>query len=404
MNRKCLMLFVIIVSIFQSGCWNRIELNEIGAIMGTAIDLEEEEWVTSYQIVIPQSIATQAGGGGGGSQTPVTVFSTKGKSLLEAIQRISLESSRTPFFAHNRVLVISEKVAKEKGVTEIVDFYLRDGQSRETMVVVLSKGRARDILEALTPQEKIPAHAIEEIFRRTETQMSIARRIRLIDFVSMLVNPQASAVVPEIRVSGNPEKQSSLDALKETSQKGVIKIGDIGIFKKDKLAGWLKQEEAIGMAWLTDHVQNAVITFACSGKEEAGKMSTFLVERSSTNLTPVITNGRITMTAEIESEGILNETSCSLDLSKPENIKKVEKQLEKKVREDILRTWAQAKKMEADILGFGEEIHKEYPKQWKKLQQEWGKQLTDVELRLKIEVSVRRTGMINKPFSSIMEK
>lgn len=76
----------------------------------------------------------------------------------------------------------------------------------------------------------------------------------------------------------------------------------------------------MGMAWLTDHVPNAVISFSCSGKEQAGKMSTFIVKRSSTNLTSVIKNGRITMTAEIESEGILNETSCSFDLSKPEKL------------------------------------------------------------------------------------
>lgn len=126
--------------------------------------------MTSYQIVIPQSISTQAGGGGGGSESPVTVFSTKGKTLLEAIQRISLESSRALFFAHNRVLIISEKVAKEKGISGIMDFYLRDGESRETMVVVLSKGPARDILETLTPQEKIPAHALIEYFSRRKTK------------------------------------------------------------------------------------------------------------------------------------------------------------------------------------------------------------------------------------------
>lgn len=65
--------------------------------------------------------------------------------------------------------------------------------------------------------------------------MSIARRIRLIDFVSVLVTPHSSAIVPEIRVSGNPVKQSSLDALKETSQKGVIKIETSGYLKRISL-------------------------------------------------------------------------------------------------------------------------------------------------------------------------
>lgn len=403
MKQGCFVLFVLLVLISQSGCWNRVELNEIGTILGTAIDLEDDDWVTSYQVVIPQSIATQAGGGGG-SQSPVTVFSTRGKTLQEAIRRISLESSRTPFFAHNRVLIISETVAKEKGVAEIVDFYLRDGQSRETMDIVLSKGKARDMLETLTPQEKIPTHAIHRIFQQTESQLSIARRVRLMDFVLMLADPQASAVVPEIRVAGNPSKQSSLDALKETTQQGVLKVGDIGVFKRDKLAGWMKQEQALGIAWLTDQVKSAVISFPCTEKEEAGKMSAFVVEQSATKLKPVITNGKIKMTAEIKLSGILNDTSCNLELNKPESLKKVEKQIEEQIRHDIWTTWTQAQKMKADMLGFGEKIHQQYPKEWKRLQTDWGKQLADVELNLKIKASVRHTGMINKPFSSIMEK
>jgi spore germination protein KC len=76
----------------------------------------------------------------------VSVFSTKGKTLAEAIQNAKIESSRSFFFSHSRVLVISQHVARQ-GINQIVDFYIRHNDRRETTDVVLTAGEAKEILE-----------------------------------------------------------------------------------------------------------------------------------------------------------------------------------------------------------------------------------------------------------------
>ncbi len=396
------LVFFLFILILQSGCWNRLELNELSVIIGTSIDWKDDRYHVSFQVINPSAISTQTGGGGGGD-SPITVFSTTGTTILEAIQKINLESPRTPFFAHNRVLIISENLAKEKGISEVIDFFLRDGETRETMDIALSKGDPRDILEILLQQEKISAAGIDQMFRKTEDNLSAVRRIRLSEFAKSFVNSSANAIAPEIKIMGEGgEEQLSVDVLKKTTKTLILKIGDIGVFKKAKLAGWLGQSESTGINWLNNKIKNTVIPFSCS--ENAETTSTFQVERSKTKIKPSIKDDKITIQATIQPEGILNETGCNLDLTQPHNIKKLEKEIEKQIEQDIYKTWEAAKELQVDVFNFGGKIHAKYPDKWKTLKPEWDQKVTEIDLNLTINASVKRTGMINDPFGKIMEE
>ncbi len=57
------------------------------------------------------------------------------------------------------MVVVSEEAAKA-GIAPLLDVYLRNPDSRETVTVFLTHGRARLILEQLVPMEKIPAAAV----------------------------------------------------------------------------------------------------------------------------------------------------------------------------------------------------------------------------------------------------
>ena len=99
MNRKLkLLILMMTASLLLNGCWDSKELNSLSIVSATSIDRSEDEWIISFQVVIPQSIATQTGGGSGGSQSPITIFSTRGKTIREAMQNANLEASPiTPY-------------------------------------------------------------------------------------------------------------------------------------------------------------------------------------------------------------------------------------------------------------------------------------------------------------------
>src|SRR5690625_541667 len=70
------------------GCWSRVELNELSIAFALGIDLVDDEYVVSAQVINPGEISP-ARSGGGGEQAPVATYETKGQTLFEAFRHMT---------------------------------------------------------------------------------------------------------------------------------------------------------------------------------------------------------------------------------------------------------------------------------------------------------------------------
>lgn len=402
LRRLGLMILSLSVALLTGGCWDSQELNTLSIISATSIDRSNGKWEISFQVVIPQSIATQKGGGSAGSQSPTTIFSTKGRSIAEAMQNASLETSRKLFFAHNSVLILSEDVARKEGVGEILDFFLRPFESRETMSVLLTKGKASNLLEVLIPLEKISGNAIQRIIDQSQKNLSQAQNMRLIDFARMVASPDESAMAPELEVSGDLSKQSSLDALKSTRNDAVIKLGELGVFRKDKLVGWIDQKDSRSVAWLSNRVSSMIVVFPCSPKVQKEQLLSYRVLKSSTKLEPKVIHGKSIILAKIQATGAIDEAGCNLDLNKPSVIRELEHTISKQIGDDVMTTWNHLQEMNVDLAGFMNAIHRKDPSTWRKLMKT-KRPVENISLRVQVKINIEHTNMINKPYSSLLK-
>lgn len=139
----CLILMVPLLSALLSGCWDNRELSELGITSGSAYDWENNEWKATYQVINPSSGSSGMGGSGGGSTSspPFLTFTVKGRTIMEAIERSNLTSTREMFFSHSRITVIGESLAKH-GINQLLDLFLRKQDARETVYMFIS-GRCR---------------------------------------------------------------------------------------------------------------------------------------------------------------------------------------------------------------------------------------------------------------------
>lgn len=402
LRRLGLMILLLSVALLTSGCWDSQELNTLSIISATSIDRNNGKWEISFQVVIPQSIATQTGGGSAGSQSPTTIFSTKGRSIAEAMQNASLETSRKLFFAHNSVLILSEDVAREEGVGEILDFFLRPFESRETMSVLLTKGKASNLLEVLIPLEKISGNAIQRIIDQSQKNLSQAQNMRLIDFARMIASLDESAMAPELEVSGDLTKQSSLDALKSTRNDAVIKLGELGVFRKDKLVGWIDQKDSRSVAWLSDRVSSMMVVVPCSAKGQENQLLSYRVLKSSTKLEPKVIHGKSIILAKIQATGAIDESGCNMDLKNPGVIRDIERTISKQIGGEIMETWSHLQEMNVDLAGFMNAIHRKDPSTWRKLMKT-KRPIEEISLRVQVKINIEHTNMINKPYSSLLK-
>lgn len=406
MRRFLLCCIATAFCLVQVGCWNRTELNELGITAATGFDRVGNNWVLSYQVIVPSATgASQGGGGGGGGQPSVYVFSATGKTIREAADLGYVENPRRLYFAHNEILVIGREAA-EQGINQILDLYFRNIDVRETVLVAVTDETAVDILRKMVPPEKIPGTALSDILRKESRFSSFFPIVRVYDLAQKLASDSQAAGVPEIHVTEGDEKAlESLDINKMTSPPVKMKITRLGVFHGDRLVGWLNREQSFGISWLTNQVKGSTMSTSCPKSNIKDKRSISIrLSSANTKITPIKEGDQFTIKVRTKARGELLEYMCEEDLSKPDTITAIEKEVSADINETILNGWNAAQKMHVDLPGFAGKIHLKYPKLWKKIQKDWDKNLENVKLDIQVDVKVQRPGLFKKSFDTLLKK
>ncbi|WP_051251192.1 Ger(x)C family spore germination protein [Paenibacillus harenae] len=378
-----------------TGCWDRIELNELAITSATSIDRDGEDWVVTFQVVIPSTISSGIGimGAGSGS-SPVIVYSTKGKTIREANSRSYLESPRKLYFAHNRVIVISEETAR-RGLNPILDVYLRNPDARETVDVLISRGNSRNVLEQLMQIERIPGNGIREINNREEKYLSALPEVKMYELAMSLSSDSASTLLPEVYLSGKTETDS-LKVFEKTTLPSKIRLGRIAVIKKDKMVGWLSRQEGLGVAFIRNTVDKSFIAPACPN--DPSKRASIFLGSSTTKLKPSLQDGKLSVKVQIKSSGSLTQTDCGAkDLNNPETIAELEKAAEKEIVTYAESGWRAVQRLKTDAVGFADMAHRKYRRQWHKWEKDWDSVFADIQIEVTANVTLSNVGLSKEP-------
>lgn len=387
-------LILLILSIFLTGCWNRRELNELAITLALGIDKSEDEYLISAQVVVPSEVSLSGGKVG----SPVTLVQAKGETVYEAIRKMTKSSPRKIYPGHLRMLVLSESVAKE-GIGDPLDLISRDWEFRSDFYVVIARdSTAEHILNIQTPLENIPANKMFNTLKVSEENWSATAGVTIDELIVDLRSEGKEAVLTGILFSGKHEDGSNKQSL-ETILPGVeIQYDDLAAFKGDKLVGWLTEDESRGYNGIRNEVKNTVATISCP---EEGKAN-IEVLRFKSKVEGKVKNGKPEVDVKVHIIANVGAIECPFDISKPESIEALEKIYEKEVEETINHSISSVQdKYETDIFGFGDAIHRSNPKEWKKLEKQWDQHFTELEVNVKVDVKIRKTGTVN---NSITEK
>lgn len=401
-----LLLILPLLSLLLSGCWDDRELNELGITSGSAYDWENNQWKATYQVINPSSGASGMGGSGGGSTSspPFLTFTVKGRTIMEAIERTNLTSTREMFFSHSRITVIGESLARH-GINQLIDMFLRKQDARETVFVFISQGDAGMILDQLMQMTKNQGAGIQLMIEQESRLLSYYPGTRLYELAMALASESKSAVLPEILLTGS----QTMDETSETAVTDLpsrLALGRLGVIKGDTFAGWLSQKQAFGLSFLTDNVDSATIAFpsrpAASDKLDAS----FVLQNSATTIRPVWAKDHYVMEVNVKGSGVLTELGSIMDLNDRKAISEMEESLEQRVLELMNNAWTEVKRLKADVTGFAVRVHRSDPKRWKQIEQEksWDSVFQEIELRPQVSIEMERTGLSNKSFKSVQQK
>lgn len=379
-----------------SGCWSSIELNELAIVTAMGIDKTEDGYLVSVQVLNSSELAGDARSG----RTEVVTFRKSGATIAEAIRSLSTDVPRRLYVAHLREIVFGEEMARA-GIAKPLDVLSRQKELRSDFYMTVAKGAtAYDTLNVQTALEKIPANKVFDALENSERRWAPTRTVTLDELVSSIVSKGRQAMLTGILVYGDPESGSNVTNAQNISPKSGLRLDYLGVFKKDKLVGWLNRNDSKGVSYITDHVKSTAVNIPCEGDQ-----ITVNTTSSKTKIKGKVENGNPKIDINVTSEGSIGEVECTIDLTKPEKIEELNKRYEKDIKAKIegsIKTLQE--KYQSDIFGFGDEIHRTDPKAWKRLQENWEQEFANLDVNVSVEAKIRNLGTISESFQKEIEE
>lgn len=370
---------VLCLLLLLSGCWNRREIETLGFALAAGIDWDDAagEFEFTAQLAKPEALAKEAPGGGG-KESAFLVFSARGRTVFAAIRNLTRVSPRRIWWGHNQVLVLGEAAAR-RGVLPALDFAARDGETRRLFWIVVTPGKARDILMQQPRAGRIGALVLLDMLRaRGSTSTSGA--VREHEFMIMLSAPIAAT--------------AGLVTLAERDGAGPsadFRLEGSAVFRQARLVGYLDATETRGMLWVRGRVRSGIIHVPCPGapQEPVG----LEIVHASASIRPELIAGKPSVTVLIRQEANLGDKACLVSLKGPEDFTLLAERQERAIRAEVNAALRRARELGTDVFGFGVRIQQELPAVWRDLEDGWESHFRTLPVKVQVEAKVRRQGL-----------
>lgn len=373
-----------------TGCWDRRELNQLGIVSAIGIDKDPdtEEYILTSHVLKPSELSVQ----NSSSRKPYNVVTTTAKTIFEAIQKSNNLSDREGFYAHNKVIIVSEELAKE-GLLPILDSFKRGKEIRGYNKLFISKNsQAIDLLTLKSSGiNPIPGNMYDDLAKNTNHQFG-STSINIINYYKDTIESGIEPVVGVLQIEEN----------KSNPTEKVIRITGGAAIKNDKLAGYLDETETSGYQLIKGDISTGVISLP--SVLEKNKFVSIEVINTNSKIKPEVKSGEVSFTIIVNIEGRLTEQQSNIIKFKEREqqvkyLNKLEEVAEKQIEEEINTVVKKAQQdFKTDIFGMGKSLFKENPAAWMNVKENWPETFAQVPFKVTAKVNISSSTLFKGPF------
>lgn len=381
MKRLCCIFISIIILFSAAGCKGaKQEVQKLALVLAMGFDLTpENKYLLTVQILNPQKNSSQSTDSKKGDQ--VMIFSSEGDTPIDAINQLATDYGRNLYFGHNDYVVIGKELA-ESGLSLFIDSMLRGHESRLNNILLLAKDKAWKILTFKPIDEQIPSNSVRKLIELQSIRghSSVVSRL---DFASTLSSKTAAPIMGVIDLN----RENNIDK--------TFKLAGTGVFKNDKLIGYLSINETRGMQWIRGRVKDGNITVDTSDNSKI----TFFILTANSQIKSIVENDSVIIKITIKSESKILEMPSKLDPMKNPKVMDDLAELQSKAIENEVKLALNAaqERLDADVFDFGGLIHREHPEYWENIEQDWDHIFPNIKVDVHVISSLKRPGVISKP-------
>jgi spore germination protein KC len=290
------------------------------------------------------------------------------------------------------MVIFSEDIARE-GIADIIDYLLRFHEFRTDFYFAIAKGvSAKELLDNLTPVEAIPGVDMFNKLKMSQEQWAPTKAMKIVELANDLSAEGINPTINAVELVGEGSETNSTDVLRKSDDFKKIKFTDIGAFQKDKLVGWLGEDESKGLNYITGNIK---LTSGYS-TDEYGNAIAADVLKATSKIKAAVVNNQPQIDVDVKIKYIITQVEGKLDVTKIENIEKVNQICERDITDICNKSVQKAQELKTDIFGFGGNVHATNSTYWNTVKDNWNEVFATVPVHINVKAEIISTGDITK--------
>ncbi|HHT16919.1 MAG TPA: Ger(x)C family spore germination protein [Papillibacter sp.] len=358
------------------GCWNYRGLDQLSIVVGIAIDYDKESrlYHLCYEIVDLSGMNKEAA-------IQSKTLTSSGETLFEAARNAKKKEADKLFLGSAQVLVFSHQLVQEMGILDVLDWFLRDAECRESMCVAISQeDTAAEILISSEKSSGMMSTILREIIMEDNEITASANHVQLFQVYNDLNTPLHCTAIPTLR----RVKRNGDD---------ITELNGSTVIHEDRYIGVISPEMGKYLLMVYNELKGGLITVALSDKPS--DLITLEVFESYTSTDFTRDGDQITFNIKTTTFVTAMENTADLGLMNRSNLDYLKDIAQRHIEESIhsLVYYCQ-QELKTDILRFGEMIYKRDNKFWNEIGDTWGEVFPTVQVNVSSRVEIRNAGFI----------
>lgn len=338
-------IFIVMISsqiLLLTGCWGAKEIQSQTYITALGLDYAEGEFIVYIQALNFANIAKQEGASSLQQASPILIGEAKGKTIQSALSKLEQMSALPLYYGHVESILLSENLIKEQ-MKSVIEFIGQNSLLRYNLWLF---GTEKDIKEILTSESFFNFPSKYTIIHNPKslTKNNLFIPIEKYNkFISTYYQPVGTQIIPSLETNKTHYSE-------DEKKKNITVVTGGFVISQKQYKGWVNKNELVGLKWFS---KKATIIPLSLYDEKVS-----IIIQNPKRTIEVVNGFKPSYHFIVKANAVLiqNEENISID--------KIKKELEKKIKRELLKTMEKSEEINADLLNISEKTYRYHLKKW----------------------------------------
>ncbi|WP_375088691.1 Ger(x)C family spore germination protein [Peribacillus sp. RS7] len=284
---------------------------------------------------------------------------------------VSKKADKPVLLGQTRIVLFSEKIVHEIGVTELTDYLYREPQLGNRVILAVVEGKVKDVINTKPPNTNVNVGIFlsDLINQQNETGNGPDTNLHL--FLGNALEDGGDSYLPLIKLINNE-----------------VAVSGVALFHENKIVSKVRTRDMFVFKTFVQSHRRGIYKFKLKDK----KKSDIVVEsiRSSSSYEVSDSERNPSITIKLKIKGQIKESMRSENLTNRKMIKKIEQDMEDDLTRRANRLIKDFQKKNIDPIGLKEKYH---AKNKKMTYEHWKKIYPKMDIKVKTKVDIIQTGV-----------